>query len=260
MGIGNLRERARAPTASGDAELRAQRLLRLHAAAPRRGLRPARRASATTRPTTCGACSRRGRSCGSTATTRPSSRALARAADGQGLRRGGAAPAGHDDVFATPDDARGRLRTRRARALPVDAARPGCGSTRSMGELARRLGRRAALYRGLRPEALALAALPRRRVREIAGTRAPLTVTSTVRDERYQRLLVRDNIEATREYSLHTTGYAFDIARALRESRTQARRVPVHARPPAVAQPDRLGARARRDPHHRLERGEDVIQ
>ena len=38
-------------------------------------------------------------------------------------------------------------------------------------------------------------------------------MTSTVRDLDYQRLLVRDNPFATREYSLHTTGFAFDVRR-----------------------------------------------
>jgi hypothetical protein len=58
-------------------------------------------------------------------------------------------------------------------------------------------------------------------VRAIGGE-APLTLTSTVRDEAYQRLLVRHNREATRNYSLHTTGWAFDVARRYRSGR-QAR-------------------------------------
>jgi hypothetical protein len=53
-------------------------------------------------------------------------------------------------------------------------------------------------------------------VREIApGTR--LRLTSTVRDDRYQQVLAARNIEATRRYSLHTTGWAFDIARDYRD-------------------------------------------
>ena len=50
-------------------------------------------------------------------------------------------------------------------------------------------------------------------VRDLGGGTAPLIVTSTVRDETYQRLLVRRNREATRNYSLHTTGWAFDVER-----------------------------------------------
>src|SRR3712207_6245143 len=49
-------------------------------------------------------------------------------------------------------------------------------------------------------------------VREIGGA-GRLIVTSTVRDQSYQDQLVRRNIQATREYSLHTTGYSFDIRR-----------------------------------------------
>jgi len=50
--------------------------------------------------------------------------------------------------------------------------------------------------------------------REIGGKATPLSVTSAVRDERYQHLVASDNIEATHGYSLHTTGYTFDIRRA----------------------------------------------
>jgi hypothetical protein len=58
-------------------------------------------------------------------------------------------------------------------------------------------------------------------VRAIGGE-GPLSLTSTVRDEAYQRLLVSRNREATRNYSLHTTGWAFDVARRYRSGR-QAR-------------------------------------
>ena len=43
-----------------------------------------------------------------------------------------------------------------------------------------------------------------------------------MRDRTYQDLLVQSNIQATQEYSLHTTGWAFDIRRDY-ESRKQAR-------------------------------------
>ena len=38
-------------------------------------------------------------------------------------------------------------------------------------------------------------------------------MTSAVRDRRYQRVLQRVNANAARSYSMHTTGFAFDIAR-----------------------------------------------
>ena len=42
-----------------------------------------------------------------------------------------------------------------------------------------------------------------------------------MRDVTYQRRLLKSNIQATHHYSLHTTGYAFDIERRYR-SRRQA--------------------------------------
>ena len=89
-----------------------------------------------------------------------------------------------------------------------------------MGELARRLDQPAGLYRGLRPEALALAMYIGAQVRGLSGEPS-LVVTSTVRDEEYQRELVKRNREATRNYSLHTTGWAFDVERRY-SSRKQA--------------------------------------
>lgn len=82
-----------------------------------------------------------------------------------------------------------------------------------MGELAPKLQQSRRLYRALRPEALAVLEYLGTGVREISGSKAALTLTSTVRDDDYQRLLTQRNIEATRSYSLHTTGFAFDISR-----------------------------------------------
>src|SRR3954468_18144998 len=89
-----------------------------------------------------------------------------------------------------------------------------------MGELAGRLHQSRRLYRALRPQALRMLEIIGAGTRAIARTR-PLVVTSTVRDEKYQRVLVARNIEATRNFSLHTTGWAFDISRTYR-SRAQA--------------------------------------
>jgi hypothetical protein len=90
-----------------------------------------------------------------------------------------------------------------------------------MGELAGRLDREPTLYRALRPEALGLLEYLGRGVQAIAGD-GQLVLTSTVRDRRYQRLLARDNREATHNFSLHTTGWAFDVQRDY-ASRRQAR-------------------------------------
>jgi hypothetical protein len=82
-----------------------------------------------------------------------------------------------------------------------------------MGRLAGELGADQGLYRGLRPEAVAgliyLAGL----TREVAGGPATLRLTSAVRDGSYQEQLVDKNPQATDNYSLHTTGWSFDIAR-----------------------------------------------
>ena len=124
--------------------------------------------------------------------------------------------------FRTPDDLRAAYDDGRIVALPRPLlAEHGIRIDRQMGELAGRLKRSPATYRGLRPEALALLVVLGAGVREISGT-APLILTSTVRDQRYQRLLLASgNGEATHNFSLHTTGWAFDILRSYR-SRAQA--------------------------------------
>jgi len=123
-------------------------------------------------------------------------------------------------VFATPKDiARARERGDLV-ALPPPA-RLSFRRDRRMGELARRLRQPRSLYYALRPEAVALAAYLGAGIRRVSGRSEPLVMTSAVRDTRYQRLLTGVNPEATRGYSLHTTGYAFDVLRRYR-SRRQA--------------------------------------
>jgi hypothetical protein len=90
-----------------------------------------------------------------------------------------------------------------------------------MGAMAASIGQRPARYRGLRREALATLAYIGSQVRRISGSRGRLIATSSVRDGRYQQALAATDIEATDHYSLHTTGYAFDIARDY-SSRAQA--------------------------------------
>jgi hypothetical protein len=115
-------------------------------------------------------------------------------------------------------------RARAARELvPLDRRRLAAAGVRvdaRMGELASRVHQSPRLYRALRPQALRILEVIGAGTRAIARTR-PLVVTSTVRDERYQRVLVRRNAQATRNFSLHTTGWAFDISRNYR-SRAQA--------------------------------------
>jgi hypothetical protein len=90
--------------------------------------------------------------------------------------------------------------------LPSNASALGLAYGRGMGALARRLGFRRALYRGLRAPALALLIELAARVRALSGGAAPLIVTSTVLDQRYQRMLgINDPTSAE--------GWSFTIAR-----------------------------------------------
>jgi hypothetical protein len=103
---------------------------------------------------------------------------------------------------------------------PHRLARDGVRIDPSMGELASRVHQSPRAYRALRPQALRILEVIGIGTRQIAHT-GPLVVTSTVRDRRYQRVLAARNIEATRNFSLHTTGWAFDISRTYR-SQAQA--------------------------------------
>jgi hypothetical protein len=123
--------------------------------------------------------------------------------------------------FADPTDLTDAWEDGLLHPVPHEPERLGFAVDRTMGELAQRLGQSRELYRGLRAEALATLVYMAARVRELSGATQPLEVTSTVRDDAYQGLLRAENAEATSGYSLHTTGYAFDIRRRY-ESGAQA--------------------------------------
>ena len=116
-------------------------------------------------------------------------------------------------VFANPETLKAAWDDDQIRAFPDTPDVTGLARDPRMGELAERVGSPPGLYRGLRPEALAMAVYIGAQVREFSGGEDPLRVTSTVRDEAYQQQLMRRNREATHNYSLHTTGWAFDVAR-----------------------------------------------
>ena len=130
-------------------------------------------------------------------------------------------PQADTERFATPEDVETAREEGGLVPLPArELTEEGVAIDRRMGELARRVDREPALYRALRPEALALLVYLARGVREISGEGA-LVLTSTVRDQTYQDQLVGRNREATLGYSLHTTGWAMDIERRY-ASRAQA--------------------------------------
>lgn len=131
-------------------------------------------------------------------------------------------PPGQTERFADPETLGDAYEDGELVALTGSPERLGYRIDRRMGELAPRLDERRSLYRGLRPEALAAVVYIARAVREIAGQGATLTLTSSVRDAPYQELLGASNPEATDGYSLHTTGFAFDVARDLSRSGERA--------------------------------------
>jgi uncharacterized protein YcbK (DUF882 family) len=106
--------------------------------------------------------------------------------------------------------------------IPVDTKETHIAVSGTLGQEARKLGRARRLYRALRPQALDVLLYIGARVDELSGVRKPLLLTSAVRDNRYQRVLTHVNAVATRAFSMHTTGYAFDIARVYASKRQAA--------------------------------------
>jgi hypothetical protein len=131
-------------------------------------------------------------------------------------------PPSQTERFADAADLQRAWESHALQPLPNDPDRLWFSVDATMGELAPQLGQPKELYRGLRTEALALLVYMAAHVHELSGSTQPLEVTSTVRDEAYQGLLREDNPEAAARYSLHTTGYAFDIRRRY-ESGEQAK-------------------------------------
>ncbi len=126
-------------------------------------------------------------------------------------------PAATTPAYATPQQLKAAYDAGDITALPVDVTVTGLRIDPKMGELARKVGAKPSLYRGLRPEALAMAIYIGAQVRAASGdASSALTVTSSVRDQRYQRELVKTNSQATRNFSLHTTGWTFDVLRRYR--------------------------------------------
>jgi hypothetical protein len=124
-------------------------------------------------------------------------------------------PPDETERFEEPGAVRAAFEEEELVPLKRDAAALGYRVSNEMGELAPRLDEEPSLYRGLRPEALGTVVQIAENVRQITGRQTMLTLTSSVRDSAYQDLLRASNSQAADEYSLHTTGYSFDIARDL---------------------------------------------
>lgn len=121
-------------------------------------------------------------------------------------------PPDETDSFETAEDVLEARADGDLVAIPEDPSL-GFQVTEQAGELANELGADPELYRALRPEALAALIYLSATVKDISGSERPLRLTSATRDQAYQELLIGVNPEATQEYSLHTTGWSFDIRR-----------------------------------------------
>ncbi len=109
-------------------------------------------------------------------------------------------------TFADPNALDVAYADRSILPLPSNATALGLAYDPTMGALAHRLGFPPALYRGLRTPALDLLIELAVRVRTLWHGHAPLIVTSTVLDQRYERLLgIVDPVAAA--------GWTFTIAR-----------------------------------------------
>jgi hypothetical protein len=108
--------------------------------------------------------------------------------------------------YADPGTLSAAYRQRAIVPLPRNAQALGLRYDPSMGSLAGRVGAPRALYRGLRPAALGVLIEMAALVRRLSGAAAPLIVTRTVVDRRYDSVLGVDDQPAT-------TGYTFQIER-----------------------------------------------
>lgn len=130
-------------------------------------------------------------------------------------------PESETEVFETADDVEDARDDDELLAVPSERYL-GFKIAPQAGELADQVGVDPELYRALRPEALAALTYIGAKVEAISGAKRPLVVTSMTRDREYQDLLTGVNPEATTEYSLHTTGYSFDIRRDYANDRQAA--------------------------------------
>jgi hypothetical protein len=108
--------------------------------------------------------------------------------------------------FSSPDQLDYAYASRTVIPLPANAASLGLAYDPAMGSLARQIGAKPALYRGLRPAALDLLIELAARVRTLSGGESPLIVASAVTEHRYQRILGVSDPPAQ-------AGWSFTIAR-----------------------------------------------
>jgi hypothetical protein len=108
--------------------------------------------------------------------------------------------------FSDPDALDRAYASRTVVPLPANATELGLAYDPGIGSLARQVGAKPALYRGLRPAALSLLIELAARVRTLSGGKVPLIVTSAVSDAHYQQQLGISDPPAA-------AGWSFTIAR-----------------------------------------------
>lgn len=108
--------------------------------------------------------------------------------------------------LADPDALDSAYASRQLLRLPTNQTALGLAYDPSMGSYAPKLGVTPALYRGLQPVALDMLIELAARVRSLSGGAAPLVVTGTVADRRYQQLIGESDPPAA-------DGWSFTIAR-----------------------------------------------
>ena len=165
-------------------------------------------------------------------------------------------PAGDDAGLRDPGAAQGRLRRRRhRRAAGRHAQATGLRIDPRMGELARKVGAKPSLYRGLRPEALAMALYIGAQVRAApSDAGAALTLTSTVRDQRYQARARQDQHPG--DAQLLPAHDGLGVRRPAPLQVAASRRSPSRPCSTGCASLNLIAwvREPARDPHHRVER------
>jgi hypothetical protein len=119
-------------------------------------------------------------------------------------------PSGSSTGFSSPSELKQAWAEGLIQPLPNQPRRLHFRLDATIGALARHVGAQPDLYKGLRPEALALLLYLADRVHQLSRAPTPLNLASAVTDSSYQHQLAANG---TTPDQLATTGYAFSIQR-----------------------------------------------
>ena len=121
-------------------------------------------------------------------------------------------PPGSSTSFSSPSDLKQAWAEGLIQPLPNQPRRLHYQLDTNIGALSKRVGAQPTLYKGLRPEALALLLYLADHVQQLSQAPTPLTLASAVTDSAYQRQFAESR-SSTAADQLATTGYAFSIRR-----------------------------------------------